>query len=401
MSGDSGDETNWRQSTRLVRGGTRRSAFDETCEGLFMTSGYVYATAEEAAAAFKGDINRHQYSRFSNPTVEMFETRLALLEGADACRATATGMAAVFASMASFLKAGDRVVSARQLFGSCYTIVADILPRLGVETIFVDGCDLEDWRRALDRPTDAVFLETPSNPTLDIVDIAAVADLSHAVGARVIVDNVFATPMLQKPLTLGADVVVYSATKHIDGQGRSLGGAVLANDTGYIDDHLVPFIRNTGPSLSPFNAWILLKDLETLELRVERHCANAAAVAAFLADRPEVTTVRYPGRADHPRHDLASRQMRAGGTLVSFVVPGGQAAAFRLLNALRLIDISNNPGDAKSLATHPAATTHHRFSAEERAAMGIDDGLVRLSVGLEDAEDLKDDLLQALAASQP
>jgi O-succinylhomoserine sulfhydrylase len=399
MARDLRDERqHWRQATRLVRGGTARSAFDETSEGLFLTSGYVYASAEEAETAFKGEKDRFLYSRFANPTVTMFETRLAGLEHAAYCRATASGMAAVFASLASQVSAGDCVVAARALFGSCHYIVADILPKFGVETVFVDGTDLGQWQAALDRPTRAVFLETPSNPTLEIIDLPAVADLAHAAGAKVVVDNVFATPLLQRPLALGADIVVYSTTKHIDGQGRTLGGAILTNDGDFEENQLVPFLRHTGPTLSPFNAWILLKGLETLELRVTRHCANAAIVARHLEGRNGLDRVLYPGLASHPQHALAARQMEGGGTIVAFEMCGGRSAAFRFLNALKLVDISNNLGDAKSLACHPATTTHQRLSPEERAAMGITEGMVRLSVGLEDVEDLKDDLDQALAA---
>lgn len=398
MPRDLRDGHDWRQATRLVRAGTDRSTFDETSEAVFLTSGYVYASAEEAEAAFKGDKDRFVYSRFANPTVTMFESRLAAIEGAGFCRATASGMAAVFGSLACQLGAGSRVVAARALFGSCHYVVAEILPRFGVETVFVDGSDLDQWRAALDRKTDAVFLETPANPTLEIIDLAAVARLAHAVGARLVVDNVFATPLLQQPLELGADVVVYSATKHIDGQGRTLGGAILTNDGEFEETLLVPFLRHTGPALSPFNAWILLKGLETLALRVDRHCANAAALTAHLEGRNALERVLYPLSPSHPQRDLAARQMRGGGSIVSFELPGGRSAAFRFLNALRLIDISNNLGDAKSLACHPATTTHQRLSPEERAAMGIRDGLVRLSVGLEDADDLKADIDQALAA---
>ena len=396
MARDLRDGHRWRQATRLVRGGLARSAFDETSEGLFLTSGYVYASAEEAEAAFKGERERFLYSRFANPTVTMFEKRLAGVEGAAYCRATASGMAAVFAALASQVSAGDRVVAARALFGSCHYVVADILPRFGVETVFVDGTDLSQWQRALDRPARAVFLETPSNPTLEIIDLPAVTAMAHKAGAKVVVDNVFATPLLQKPLTLGADIVVYSTTKHIDGQGRTLGGAILTNDGDFEENLLVPFLRHTGPSLSPFNAWLLLKGLETLELRVTRHCTNAASVAHHLESKNCLKQVLYPGLASHPQHALAARQMEAGGTIVAFEMAGGREAAYRFLNALKLIDISNNLGDAKSLACHPATTTHQRLSPEERAAMGITEGMVRLSVGLEDVEDLKEDLDQAL-----
>ncbi|MBC8158406.1 MAG: O-succinylhomoserine sulfhydrylase [Alphaproteobacteria bacterium] len=386
----------WRESTRLVRGGLERTGFSETSEALFMTSGYVYETAEEAERAFKGEHKRYIYSRYANPTLSVFETRLAQLEGAEHCLGTASGMAAVFAALIGQLKAGDRVVAARALFGSCHYIIADLLPRYGIETEFVDGTNLDQWAQALSKPANCVFVETPSNPTLEIIDLKAVADLAHAAGACLVIDNVFATPILQKPLDLGADVVTYSTTKHIDGQGRSLGGAILTNDTELVEDHLTPFLRHTGPALSPFNAWLLLKGLETLELRVCRHCENAAIVADFLADQAGVARVFYPGRTDHPQHDLAMRQMPGGGTMVAFEVDGGHDGAFRVLNGLQLIDISNNLGDAKSLITHPATTTHERIGPQERAKMGINDGLLRLSVGLEDARDLCDDLDRAL-----
>lgn len=393
------DPTQWREATRLVRGGLERTGFSETSEALFMTSGYVYESAEEAEAAFVGDRVRYVYSRYANPTLTTFESRLALLEGAKFCRGTASGMAAVFAALLSQLKAGDRVVSARALFGSCHFIVAELLPRWGVETEFVDGTDLGAWEKALARPANVVFLETPSNPTLEIIDLAAVGKLAHAAGARVVVDNVFATPILQKPLALGVDIIVYSTTKHIDGQGRSLGGAVLSDDEAFVNDALTPFLRHTGPALSPFNAWLLIKGLETLSLRVQRQCANARTVADFLAGREGIARVLYPGRDDHPQHTLAARQMSEGGTMVAFEVTGGRDGAFRFVNALNLIDISNNLGDAKSLITHPATTTHQRIGPEERARMGIGDGLLRLSVGLEDAADLCDDLSRGLDAA--
>ena len=398
MDGTSDTRKKWRQATRLVRGGTSRSRFDETSEALFMTSGYVYASAEEAERAFNGEYKRFVYSRYANPTVQMFEDRLAMLEGTTHCRATASGMAAVFGSLLCQLKAGDRVVASRALFGSCQYIIAEILPVWGMEIQFVDGTDLDQWRDALRKRTRCVFLETPSNPMLEIVDMGAVCALAKAAGSRTIVDNVFATPLLQKPLEFGADIVVYSATKHIDGQGRGLGGAILTNDTDYVDNLLVPFLRNTGPAISPFNAWLLLKGLETLELRVMRHCDNALAVATHLCEHDGLR-VLYPGLSNHPQHELAMRQMRCGSTLVSIELSGGRDQAFRFLNALKLIDISNNLGDAKSMATHPATTTHQRLSAEQRAELGISDGIVRISVGLEDPEDIKEDLEQALAAA--
>jgi O-succinylhomoserine sulfhydrylase len=388
--------TTYRPATLLVQGGTQRSAFGETAEALFLTSGFVYDSADQAEATFAGTEKHFQYSRFGNPTVTMLEDRLALLEGAEACRATATGMAAVHAAMLSHLKTGDRVVASRALFGSCHWIISSLLPRYGIATEFVDGGDMAQWQRALATPANLVLLESPSNPMLEIVDLQAVAALAHAAGAIVVVDNVFATPLLQKPLQLGADVVVYSCTKHIDGQGRVLGGAVLGTKK-WIEETLQPFIRNTGPSISPFNAWLLLKGLETLALRVEAGCRTAEAVAAFLAGQPGVSRVWYPTRTDHPQHALAMSQMTGGGTLVTFELAGGKAAAFRMMNAFRLIAVSNNLGDSKSLATHPATTTHMRIGAEERARLGITDGVVRLSVGLEDVEDIKDDLAQALA----
>ncbi|MEX2615626.1 MAG: O-succinylhomoserine sulfhydrylase [Alphaproteobacteria bacterium] len=389
----------WRPATRMVRGGLQRSRFEETSEALFMTSGYVYRTAEDAEAAFKGDVKRFIYSRYANPTTAMLEERLCLLEGAEACRTTASGMAAVFASMACFVKAGDYVVASRALFGSCLYIITDILPRLGVETKVVDGCNLDEWKAALDRPTACVFLETPTNPLLEIIDLPAVAKLAHAQGATVIVDNVFSTPMLQRPLELGADIVVYSATKHIDGQGRAMGGAILCRQQ-FIDDHLNQFMRHTGPSISPFNAWIFLKGLETLDIRVRQACENALQVAEFLSDQPGLTRVLYPGLKSHPQYELAQKQMSGGGTMVTFELTGGKTAAFKCLNALEIIDISNNLGDTKSLVTHPATTTHQRLSEEERAALGLSGGVVRLSVGLEDPLDICDDLARALAAAR-
>jgi len=396
--GGSGQGTAWRPQTLAVRGGLHRSEFGETSEALYLTSGYVYASAEEAEAAFKGDLKRYMYSRFGNPTVAMFEERLRLIEGAEACRATATGMAAVFAALMCQLKAGDHVVASRALFGSCQYIVTELLPRYGIATTIVDGADLGQWKQAFAKKTRVAFVETPSNPALEIIDLRAVSNLAHEAGARVVVDNVFASPVLQKPIELGCDIVVYSATKHIDGQGRCLGGAILG-PAAYCNDELTPFFRNTGPSLSPFNAWVLLKGLETLELRISRHCEIARDIAEFLSTQANVTRVLYPGLASHPQHELAMRQMKAGGSMVSFEVSGGKQAAFRVLDALKLVDISNNLGDAKSLICHPATTTHQRIPPDERARMGIGEGLVRLSVGLEDAEDLKEDLARALTAA--
>ena len=392
------NNVSWRPQTQLVRGGITRSLFEETSEPLFLTSGYVYDTAENAEAAFKGDTSRYIYSRYGNPTVSVFQERLAMLEGAKHCVATASGMAAVFAALACMVDAGDRIVASRALFGSCYYIVNEVLPRFGIESEFVDGADLNQWTEALKKPAKAVFLETPSNPTLEIIDISKVAEIAHAAGARVIVDNVFATPILQRPLEFGADVVMYSTTKHIDGQGRALGGAILTNDDPFFEDYLTPFLRHTGPSMSPFNAWIMLKGLETLSIRIERHCQNARVIAEFLATHKNVKTVLYPGLDSHPQHTLAMSQMSDGATIVTFEVPGGKDAVFRFLNALQIINISNNLGDAKSLITHPATTTHQRLSDNERAHLGITAGMSRLSVGLEDVQDLIEDLGQALRA---
>jgi O-succinylhomoserine sulfhydrylase len=397
MSDTSPLPENARLGTLLVHGGGLRSQHLETSEAIYMTSGYVYGSAEEAESAFANDGSRYVYSRYANPTITMFEERLRLLEGAEACRATGSGMAAVFASLACLVKAGDRVVASRALFGSCLYIINTILPRYGVITELVDGRDLDAWRKALATPAKAVFCETPSNPTLEIVDLKAVAQLAHDAGALLIVDNVFATPLLQKPLALGADVVVYSATKHIDGQGRSLGGAVLGSRK-FIAEQLSPFLRHTGPALSPFNAWLLVKGLETLPLRVQQHCRNAAEVAAFLDRHPKVERTYYPGLESHPQHRLARQQMSGSGNLVTFVTAGGKPGAFKFQNALRIVKLSNNLGDAKSLITHPATTTHQRLTDAEKQALGIDPGLVRLSVGLEDAADLIEDLDRALKA---
>ena len=387
----------WRPATRLVHEGTLRSQFGETSEAIFLNSGYVYDNAEQAERRFKGDEEGFVYSRYSNPTVDMFEKRMCALEGAEAARGTASGMAAVNASLFSFLKAGDHVVSARALFGSCRYIVEDLLPRFGVQTTLIDGRDLSAWEAAMRPNTRAVFFETPTNPVLELVDIEAVSKIAHRAGALVVVDNVFATPMLQRPIPLGVDIVVYSATKHIDGQGRCLGGVVLGTKD-FIEDKLHTYLKQTGPSLSPFNAWVLLKALETLSLRVERHGASAAAVADFLAERKEVVRVFYPGRDDHPQRELAKRQMAGGGPMVAFEVKGGKREAFRFMNALQIFKITNNLGDAKSLVTHPSTTTHQRLKPEQRAELGIFDRSIRLSIGLEDVEDLKDDLDQALRA---
>lgn len=387
----------WRPQTRMVRGGTRRSDFGETSEALFLTSGYVYERAEDAEAAFKGENDNFMYSRFANPTVMMFEERMRLLEGAGGVKSTATGQAAVYASLMSQLKAGDRVVASRALFGSIYFIIGELLPRWGIETEFVDGADLDAWAQALSRPATCVFLETPSNPALEVIDLAAVSEMAHAAGAAVIVDNVFATPILQRPLELGADIVVYSATKHIDGQGRCLGGVVLGSRE-FCDGPLMTFLRHTGPAMSPFNAWTFLKGLETLELRIARHVDNARTVAAFLEEQDKVTRVLHPDLPSHPQHALAQRQMTGGGSIVAFEIAGGKEAAFRFANSLRLVDISNNLGDSKSLITHPATTTHQRIPEEERLKLGITEGMFRISVGLEDVADVNHDIAQALAA---
>lgn len=385
----------WRPRTRLVRGGTTRSQFGETSEAIFLTSGFVYDCAEDAEERFAERQEGFTYSRLGNPTVRMFEERLAMLDGAEECAGTASGMAAVYTALMCQLRAGCRVVAARVLFGSCHYIVTEVLPRFGIEVELVDGRDLAAWERALARPTDVVFLETPGNPTLELVDIAAVCRLAHDAGASVVVDNVFATPILQHPFALGADIVIYSATKHIDGQGRCLGGAILSS-AAFRKEKLQTFLKHTGPSLSPFNAWVMLKGMETLDLRVREHVKNAEAVARFLEEHPAVERVLYPGLPSHPQHELARRQMDAGGNLVAFYVGGGKARAFEVLNRLETISISNNLGDAKSLVTHPATTTHQRLTAEDRAEFDIGDDLLRLSVGLEDPLDLIEDLDRAL-----
>ncbi len=397
MDGSQSSKRNYRPQTNLVRGGLDRSPHRETAEALFLTSGFVYDQAEDAEAAFKGETDRFIYSRYGNPTVAAFEERLRLLEGAEFCTATASGMSAVFTSLIALLKAGDRVVASRALFGSCHYIIAELLPRYGVETEFVDGTDMEQWEKALSKPADCVFLETPSNPTLEIIDLGKIAELTHAAGGNLVVDNVLATPVLQHPLDFGADIIVYSATKHIDGQGRALGGAILGPQS-YYDDNLQPLIRHTGPACSPFNAWLLLKGLETLDLRVERHCQNAQAVAEFLETQPGVQRVLYPGLESHPQYTLAKWQMKKPGSVLAFEIDGGKERAYRIQNTLEIIDISNNLGDTKSIVTHPATTTHQRLPEEERERLGISEGLLRLSVGLEDVEDLKEDLARALAA---
>ncbi|WP_137390693.1 O-succinylhomoserine sulfhydrylase [Rhodoligotrophos defluvii] len=393
---DSNPAARWGEATRLVRGGTDRSPHGETAEALYLNSGFVYPDAETAAARFAGEAEGYVYARYGNPTVTMFEERLRLIEGAEACYATASGMAAVFGALACQVKAGDHVVASRALFGSCYQIITTILPRFGVDYTLVDGADLDQWARAFKPNTRCVFLETPSNPGLEVIDLAAVTEIAHGHGARVVVDNVFATPILQKPLAFGADIVVYSGTKHIDGQGRCLGGAVLSTRQ-FKEEELKPFLRHTGPALSPFNAWVLLKGLETLKLRVMAQCSAAERIARALAQAPGVERVLYPGLPSHPQHELAMRQMTAGGTLVSFFVTGGRERAFSMLRRLKLIDISNNLGDAKSLITHPASTTHRNIGEEARATMGITEGMLRLSVGLEEPEDLIQDLRAALS----
>lgn len=381
--------------TRLIHDGVIRSEFGETSEALFLTQGFVYDTAENAEARFRNEEPGFSYTRYSNPTIAMFEERMASLEGAETARATATGMAAVTAAMVSQVQAGDHVVAARALFGSCRWVVEDFLPRFGIGCTLVDGTKLEEWRSAVRPETKAFLLESPSNPSLEVSDIAAVAEIAHAVGATLTVDNVFATPLFQKPLALGADCVVYSATKHIDGQGRCLGGVILGS-TDFIETIVQPFLRMTGPTISPFNAWVLLKGLETLPLRVERQNATAAFLADRLHPHPKLEHLIYPGRSDHPQAEIIARQMQGGSTMIALVVKGGKEEAFRFMNALQLIRISNNLGDAKSLVTHPATTTHQRFSPELRAEMGISDGLIRLSVGLEHKEDLLSDLEKAL-----
>lgn len=386
----------YRPETRLVHGGTLRSDFGETSEALFLTQGFVYESAEQCEARFKGEDSGFLYSRFSNPTVAMFEQRMIELEGAQAARSTATGMAAVTTAILAPLKAGDHVVAAKALFGSCRYVVEDLLPRYGIESTLVDGLDLDQWQKAMRPNTKTCFLESPTNPTLDVLDIGAIAEIAHKGGARLVVDNVFATPIWQSPLELGADVVVYSATKHIDGQGRCLGGVILSSEQ-FINDHIQTFLRQTGPSLSPFNAWVLLKGLETLAIRVKQQTDTAALVAEALAGHPKISRLIYPGRADHPQAALVKKQMRAGSTLVAFEVKGGKAAAFRTLNALKLSRISNNLGDAKSLVTHPATTTHQRLTPEARAELGIGEGFIRFSAGLEHPDDVIADLTDALA----
>ena len=391
------DPRTWGDATKLVRGGLDRSPHGETSEALFLNSGFVYDEPETAERRFAGEDDGYVYGRYGNPTVTMFEQRLALLEGAEACYALASGMASVFGALACQLKAGDHLVASRALFGSCYQVVTSILPRFGIRTTLVDGSDLAAWREAITSETKCVFLETPSNPTLEVIDLEAVCGIARAKGATVVVDNIFATPILQRPLTYGADVVVYSGTKHMDGQGRVLGGAIMSTRK-FKEEMLKPFLRHTGPSISPFNAWVLLKGLETMKLRVEAQSRSAQVIAEALAAMPGVTRVLYPHLDSHPQVALSRKQMTLGGTMVTFEVAGGKQKAFNALRHLGIIDISNNLGDAKSLMTHPASTTHRNIGAEARAMMGITDGMLRLSVGLEDTGDLMGDLKQALAA---
>jgi O-succinylhomoserine sulfhydrylase len=387
----------YRPETRLVHAGQMRSNFGETSEALYLTQGFVYDSAGQCAARFNGEEPGFLYSRFSNPTVAMFEARMAAFEGAEAARATASGMAAVTAALVAQLKAGDHVVAAKALFGSCRWVIEELLPRFGVASTLVDGLDLAQWQAAVRPNTKTCFLESPTNPTLDVIDIQAVATVAHDAGATLVVDNVFATPLWQSPLALGADCVVYSATKHIDGQGRCLGGIILSSEE-FIQKHVHTFLRQTGPSMSPFNAWVLLKGLETLHLRVRRQTETAAAVAAALAEHGKIKRLIYPGRPDHPQAQTVAKQMRAGSTLVAFAIDGDQAATFRFLDALELVAITNNLGDAKSLVTHPATTTHQRLTPAQRAELGITDGLVRFSAGLEHPDDVIEDLLAALKA---
>ena len=388
-------EKSWRPETALVHAGTTRSQFGETSEALYLTQGFVYESAEAAEARFNGDEEGFVYSRYANPTVAMFEKRMCELEGMQASRATASGMAAVTAAIGCQVQAGDHIVAARALFGSCRWVVEKLMPKYGVKCTLVDGKDIEAWKAAIRPETKVFFLESPTNPTLELVDICAVSDLAHENGARLVVDNVFATPIFQKPCDLGADIVVYSATKHIDGQGRCLGGIILGSSD-WVEEELHDYFRHTGPSLSPFNAWNLLKGLETLHVRVERQCANAERIASVLATADHVSRVIYPGNPNHPQAELAKRQMRGGSTLVAFELAGGKSRAFEFINRLKVISISNNLGDAKSLVTHPSTTTHRNLAEDERISVGISDGLVRLSVGLEAVDDLLEDIEQAL-----
>ncbi|MBW9112174.1 O-succinylhomoserine sulfhydrylase [Rhizobium cauense] len=386
----------WRPATELVHGGSLRSQYGETSEAIYLTQGFVYESAEAAEARFKGETEGYIYARYGSPTNDMFEKRMCALEGAEEARATASGMAAVTAAILCQVKAGDHIVAARALFGSCRWVVETLAPKYGIECTLVDGRYLENWEKAIRPTTKVFFLESPTNPTLEVIDIAGVAKLANQIGARVVVDNVFATPIFQKPLELGAHVVVYSATKHIDGQGRSLGGVILS-DREWVNENLQDYYRHTGPAMSPFTAWTLLKGLETLPLRVKQQTENASKIADFLADQPEVAKVIYPGRKDHPQADIVAKQMKGGSTLVAIELKGGKDAAFALQNALQIVKISNNLGDAKSLITHPATTTHKNLTDEARAELGISGGTVRLSAGIEDTDDLIEDFAQALA----
>ena len=391
------ENPNYKPDTLAVRHGTERSGWNETSEALILTSGYVYDSPEQAAARMAGNEPGFVYSRYGSPTNRMLEERLAALEGAEACRVAASGMGAISSALLCQCRAGDRVVAAKALFGSCRWIISELMPRFGIETVMVDGADLNAWAEALPKPTKLVLIESPANPLLDGIDMAAVAELAHGAGAKLVVDNVFATPVLQRPMEFGADWVVYSATKHMDGQGRVLAGAILAPKA-EIEEHLDPWLRHTGPACSPFNAWVVLKGLETLSLRVKRQSETAARLADAVAGHGAVAAVRYPHRTDHPHHAVHAKQMSAGGTLLALSFRGGQEAAFKFLNALELVDVSNNLGDAKSLACHPSTTTHRALSAEAQADMGLDASWVRISCGLEDAGDLEDDLTAALNA---
>jgi O-succinylhomoserine sulfhydrylase len=387
---------NWQPATQLVHGGAIRSQFGELSEAMFLTQGFLYETSAAAEARFKGEDDGYIYARYGSPTNDMFEKRMCMLEGAEDARATASGMAAISAAILCQLKAGDHIVAARALFGSCRYIVETLAPKYGIGCTLIDGRDLANWEKAIQPNTKVMFLESPTNPTLEVVDIAGVAKLADQIGAKLVVDNVFATPLFQKPLELGAHVVVYSATKHIDGQGRCLGGVVLSSKE-WISENLHDYFRHTGPAMSPFNAWTLLKGLETLPLRVRQQTENAGKVADFLAEQKAISKVIYPGRADHPQADIIAKQMTGGSTLVAFELKGGKEAAFALQDALQIIKISNNLGDAKSIITHPATTTHKNLSDEARAELGISPGTVRLSLGIEDGGDLLGDLDQALS----
>ncbi|CAN7159796.1 O-succinylhomoserine sulfhydrylase [Ensifer adhaerens] len=388
---------NWRPATQLVHGGTTRSQHGETSEAIFLTQGFVYETSEAAEARFKGETEGFIYARYGSPTNDMFEKRMCMLEGAEDARATASGMAAVTAAILCQLKAGDHIVAARALFGSCRWVVETLAPKYGIECTLVDGRDLANWEKAIQNNTKVFFLESPTNPTLEVIDIAGVAKLANQIGAKVVVDNVFATPLFQKPLELGAHIVVYSATKHIDGQGRCLGGVVLS-DKEWINEHLHDYFRHTGPAMSPFNAWTLLKGIETLPLRVRQQTETARRVADFLAEQPQVAKVIYPGRKDHPQADIIAKQMTGGSTLVAFELKGGKDAAFALQNALEIVRISNNLGDSKSLITHPGTTTHKNLTDEAREELGISAGTVRFSAGIEDSDDVVEDFARALKA---